>query len=471
MAHEVCNDINEWITENVWQPVESWVGRYVEKCQEQDCDWWCACCNKWFCWLAWVVEKVIEWVLVPITKLVVHTVCEIVADVIDLIVNVFVGLWDIVVGIFTWDWARVWDGLVQLVGGVITFVVDIFRIATFGDAIGFLSDWVSQERLRSYVRDKLKEKYRGDELQAIKDALGVDYGEFGFRIATRAIRTFVRSDFRLPGSDVPELIRWHENAGLRLNLKELCGYDYEEFWRRFRPEVVGDNGDVSESDVDDYINSRGASGPTFSIFCMDEGTLGTKISTASEKARALGLLFRWRKETIQVTRPEHVRQKGFDQNGVTALVGFLNTVIGRRLKSVDPAGATADLCNVPTVGVFRYTDKLNGLTVNLQQGACDGLTPNDDSGLTFMDRLPDIVWKYVQVHEMGHYFGLCHVDGVNRIMFTAAADENKSAWDWWLIPDYLYLHGGPVFVFEEATQVWDYIIANFTADCLRTRAK
>lgn len=161
MAHEVCNDINEWITENVWQPVESWVGGYVEKCQEQDCNWWCACCNKWFCWLAWVVEKIIEWVLVPITKLIVHTVCEIVADVIDLIVNVFVGLWNIIAGIFTWDWARVWDGLVQLVGRVITFVVDIFRIATFGDAIGFLSDWVSQERLRSYVRDKLKRNIKG----------------------------------------------------------------------------------------------------------------------------------------------------------------------------------------------------------------------------------------------------------------------------------------------------------------------
>jgi hypothetical protein len=68
-----------------------------------------------------------------------------------------------------------------------------------------------------------------------------------------------------------------------------------------------------------------------------------------------------------------------------------------------------------------------------------------------MDRLPDLVWRYVQIHEMGHYFGLCHVDGLNRIMYTANAIENKSAWDWWLIPDYLYLNGGPTFVFDEAT--------------------
>jgi hypothetical protein len=203
---------------------------------------------------------------------------------------------------------------------------------------------------------------------------------------------------------------------------------------------------------------------------MDSSTLDTKIDTASEKARALGLLLRWQRDQVQVTRPEYVRQKGFDQNGSTALVTFLNDAIGRKRMSVDPNGAKADLCTVPTVGVFRYTDKLNGITANLAQGSCEGLTPSDDSGLTFMDRLPDIVWKYVQVHEMGHYFGLCHVDGLNRIMYTAAADENKSWWDSWLIPDYLYLNGGPTFVFDDATKAWDYIVANFSAECLRTRA-
>lgn len=471
MAHEECHSINEWINENIWQPIESVLGRYEQRCEERDCDWWCVCCNKWFCWLAWIVEKVIHWVLVPIVKLVVHTICELVSDFADLIVHVVVGFGNIIAGVFTGDWGRVWDGFTQIGGGVVTFFVEIFRITTFGDAIGVISDWITQERLRIYVRDKLKAKpYQGDELQAIRDALGVDHGEFGFRIASRAIRTFVRSDFRLPGSDAPELIRWHENAALRLNLKELCGYEYEEFWRRFRPEVVGDKGNVSEKHIDEYINSRGASGPTFSIFCMDDITLNTKIDTASEKGRALGLLFRWRKEEVQVKLPEHVRHKGLDQKGEAALVAFLHQVIGRKLESADSNGAKADLCNVPTVGVFRYTDKLNGLTANLHKSACE-LPASNASGLTFMDRLPDIVWKYVQIHEMGHYFGLCHVDGLNRIMFTAAADQDKSWWDWWLIPDYFYLHGGPVFVYEEAKQAWDYIIENFSADCLRMRAE
>ena len=466
MAHEVCNEITEWIEEEVAQPVERWVDQLQQTCQQQSCNWWCLCCNKWLCWLAWVVVKVIEWVIVTVGKWVTHTVCEIIATVVDVIVAVVTGLVDIFVGLFTGDWARMWDGLVTLVGGAFQGAIDLARIAFLGDTISYFGNEVNKGRLRDYVRNLLEQKYAGAELQAIKDALGVDYGAFGFRMAARAIRTFVRSDFRLPRADAPELIKWHEDPNLRLNLKWLAGYDYEEFWRRFRPEVAGVTSSISESDIDAYISSRGVGGKVFSIFCMSESVLDTKISTASEKARALGLLFRWKKGIVQVTRPEDVRF----QETSGALVSFLKSAIGRKSKAADPAGAVTDLCTIPTVGVFRYEDKLNGIAANLEQGSCDGLGPNDASGVTFMDRLPDLVWRYVQIHEMGHYFGLCHVDGLNRIMYTANAIENKSAWDWWLIPDYLYLNGGPTFVFDEATKVWDYIVNNFSGACLSVRA-
>lgn len=470
MAHEVCNEIKEWIEEQIEQPVERWLDQLQQTCQQQDCNWWCLCCNKWLCWLVWIVVKVVVWIVITVGKWVTHTVCELIADVVGVIVSAVQGLTDILGGIFTGNWPRAWDGLVTLVGGGLQGAIDIARKAFLGDAIAYISDEMDTNSLRQYVRVRLERKYQGEELRAIKDALGVDYGTFGFRIRARAIRTFVSSDAQVAGADAPELIRWHENPALRLNIKELCGFEYAEFWRRFRPEVVGESGSISEGDIDNYISSRGASGLKFSIFCMDTATLDTKIDTASDKARALGLLYRWRKETEAVVKPEHVRNPGFDQNAGTALENFLSSVFGRRRKAIDAAGATADLCNIPGVGVFRYTDNLTGLTANLATSQC-GLDGSQVSGLTFMDRLPDIVFKYVLGHEMGHYFGLCHVDGANHMMYTAAPDQNKSAWDWGLLPEYLYLHGGPIFVLEEAKQVWDYIIDNFTSECLRTRAQ
>jgi phage-related protein len=84
--------------------VDTNVRKPVEKCVEQSCNWWCVCCNKWFCFIVWVVLTVAKWVI--------ETICEIVADVVDVVVAVVVGIVNIVIGIFTWNWGRVWDALV-----------------------------------------------------------------------------------------------------------------------------------------------------------------------------------------------------------------------------------------------------------------------------------------------------------------------------------------------------------------------
>ena len=67
---------------------------------------------------------------------------------------------------------------------------------------------------------------------------------------------------------------------------------------------------------------------------------------------------------------------------------------------------------------------------------------------------------------MGHYFGLCHTDGLDRIMYSPV---ESSWWSWWLLPKYLYLSGGPTFNLDEAKQVWDYVVEFFSAECLKHR--
>jgi hypothetical protein len=80
-----CREIHEWIEEEVEQPIEEWENRQERRCRERSCNWWCLCCNKWFCWLVWVLVKVIRWVIVTVGKWVVRVVCEVVNFVLDVI--------------------------------------------------------------------------------------------------------------------------------------------------------------------------------------------------------------------------------------------------------------------------------------------------------------------------------------------------------------------------------------------------
>lgn len=79
----VCREINEWITENVERPLESWVEETERQCIEQPCNWWCLCCNKWFCFLVTLLVRIVTWVVVTITRLVTTVVCEIVGFALD----------------------------------------------------------------------------------------------------------------------------------------------------------------------------------------------------------------------------------------------------------------------------------------------------------------------------------------------------------------------------------------------------
>jgi len=87
----VCKETQEWIEEQVERPVEQWVNQLQRTCREQSCNWWCLCCNKWLCWLAWVVVRVVVWVVVTVGKWVTRIVCEVVNFVLD-VVGFIIGL-------------------------------------------------------------------------------------------------------------------------------------------------------------------------------------------------------------------------------------------------------------------------------------------------------------------------------------------------------------------------------------------
>lgn len=155
-----CTEVKKWITENVTVPVEQWVERAQESCEEarrwverevrepierrrertekkckkRKCKWWCACCNKWFCWLETIIEIIVEWVVRVVGEWLVETVCKIVVKLIKIIVEIVVAVFKfVVVGVtclFT-DWRGLLDSFIDLWYDLINIVEDALDLVDF----------------------------------------------------------------------------------------------------------------------------------------------------------------------------------------------------------------------------------------------------------------------------------------------------------------------------------------------------
>lgn len=86
----ICKDIQETFETEVWEPIDDWVQRTEERCEEYD--WW----NPvgWFCWLVTIVVKVVRWAARTIVNVVFRTVCEVInflANAVSAVVNVILA--------------------------------------------------------------------------------------------------------------------------------------------------------------------------------------------------------------------------------------------------------------------------------------------------------------------------------------------------------------------------------------------
>jgi hypothetical protein len=459
MSHQVCQDVGQWVSDNVTQQ--------VERCVEQDCDWWCACCNKWLCGLVWVVTVVTSWV--------VTTVCEVVSDVVDVVIQAIKGLIDVVVGIVTLDWSRILAGLGEILGGVLSLVADLIPILIGTSLIGAFVDAIEGWSLRRYVRALLTDTYGDSDpegLQRMLDAIGLNGGGFGLRLHGTALRSFVRSDFRLKGSAAPELASWVANG---LDLKHLAGFDPPAWWSRTWPELVGDDGDVDEDDLDHWIATGGVGDDVkqFSLFAMSTDDLQSRLDCAAVHSPAVGLIFKW---TVADQMLVHQNQVLVDRNHFPPVIE--EPPFNRASSLTNPAGATAELSLPLVIGGFNYVDGA-GMGISAHLADCTCLEPDDAGSTDFAPdfttgahvryRKPDQAFKYTAIHELGHTFGLCHVDGLLRIMFTNAPGQSKSVWSWSSFWQYLSHGVEATFTLAEGKKVWDYIVANMESVRLQER--
>ena len=461
----ICREIVEEIEETVWEPVERWVERRRKKCKKRKCKKWCLCCNKWFCWIETFFTKVVTWVAKQVVNLVVRVVCEIVHDVIVAVVSTVVKLVEIVIdlvrilwNLITLDWEGLKDAFQELVADIVDLGPILIRwlrlglgILTFGltYVAGYIRDQIHETRLRNYIRDRLEERYGEDPdcLEAIKDAINLDFGPFGLEFDARSVRTFVDSRTG-PDGGPPTLFTLHE-AG-EIDLYELTGLSVGSVLDRPRVEayLLTGNAPMDAEDIDDYLASGGA-GPHFRVFAFSPGAETQKTRVAKDKGRQIGIKFQWDEDTLEVT--------GMDQIDVdrTMLTDFLTNVMGR-------ARDGSDVCELVAAGVFNITNPSDG---RHPFGWTMWFTPGSPvSGLIHRDRRPADFMKYVLIHECGHYFSLDHDghDGLDKIMYSPA--EN-GWWSWNLILEFLVWSGEPRFTLDDGKRVWDQLI-DVTPQCL-----
>lgn len=128
---ESCKQQQERIEETVLQPIDKWVQRQEERCQNQPCNWWMLCLNKLVCWIATFLVKVTLWVATVVVRWVYRTVCTVVWLVIG-VLALLTGNTDILAQAVKDLWELTKDSIYTVIGVVIFAalrVVDLFQSA------------------------------------------------------------------------------------------------------------------------------------------------------------------------------------------------------------------------------------------------------------------------------------------------------------------------------------------------------
>ncbi len=346
-----------------------------------------------------------------------------------------------------------------------------------GTALGGLG--VAAAGVRDTVNLKLLE---GIATSAINTAFGAGSARASRSIAmlnmnSRAFGLMVRPDarrmFLSSRSTTINLAALHNSGALSLH--GLAGYvaGCPKLLNEADAEVVyaGTDVRVSYSDIDTFLKSGPMAVSAFNVFPIKRSKFRAHLDIAKRKARSLGVQFVMGPITdFEATLPAWMP---LDASGITLPTqqGMMRTIFGRTGTARD------DLSILPTVSHFHYVpnaagSELFGLTSWFRPSGTVAVPAGNPesiamaSGVTYRNRTPDYVFRWVLIHEMGHYLGLDHIDGtrwLDEIMYSTATGGSVSAGG---VFEYLALGGEPRFTSADATAAWAWFTGDGAATLL-----
>jgi hypothetical protein len=210
---------------------------------------------------------------------------------------------------------------------------------------------------------------------------------------------------------------------------------------------------VTRRDIDLFLSDGPMSVAPFRVYAITHAVFERHLDVARRKGHEIGLGFTWGRIR------EYAISNADEFHFVRSSQGDILTRFGRT------GGGPDDLCQVPALAIhaYRKAPKANGLTSWFRPPADTG-----PSGVSFRDRSPEFIFRWVLIHELGHYFGLSHPghDGLENIMFTNDEDEGLTAVTGGTVAEYIVFSGEPHFTLDDARTVWDWLTTTAIA-CVR----
>lgn len=384
---------------------------------------------------------------------------------INIVRGIIDAVQDILFGILKLDWCRITAGITNLgvqIGRLILLPVRVpFEIGIGGPRDNFhLAD------LRDIIERALNKEF-GDDKERIErsiELIGLYSRPMGLPITIDPRSLCIRSSVFLQNLHKEGVIDLYRIAGY----VSLCDDKWATSTKRINGKVVytGTEITVPRSDLELFIEEGPEAVPEFTVYPIKLDNFERYLQVAKRKAYQIGLELSWgRIRDYEITDSTFIPLP-------TNKHDELFTEFGRK-------GVGDNLCSVPAVAIFLYeSDTLNGLTSWFRpppyKNPCPDSIDNSlqrtkyirKSGVSFRDRVPEYVFKYVLIHELGHYFGLCHEghDGFEYIMFSYSAAEEKVTFNTFL--EYAMLSGEPYFTRKDAQEVWRWITQVAKDSCL-----
>lgn len=362
-----------------------------------------------------------------------------VADIVDWVRDTVDGVKDLITGILTLNWCKIQGGL---------GILNVFRVITSVTRIP--AGWfysgpealISQASLERIIDGALASAFTGDpaRLERSRSRARLGGSPLGLPIQIAPWRMAIRSGDFLRGLAQEGIINLHAIAGRVSD----CGGRF--IYDQFAGEVVytGTSTTVSQSDLDTFLAEGPESVPSFTVYPITTDLYRRYLDVARRKGSEIGLNLTWKKiAELVVTSSEFVPLQSDTTSGTSHQTMLTN--LGR-------PSTGENLREVPVVSLFGYRDTtLHGLTSWFRPPGA-----GSPSGTSFRTRFPEVGFRFVPIHEIGHYFGLDHAGHVSPRYIMWSPRAGPIEWGE-AVGEYGFLSGEPIFSEEDAREVWNWI--------------